>query len=510
MTEFVFLPDEGADAALALAALGAVADMAPVMPPMLIEAAISPMESDGNAAVVLERAPPAVRPRGRGKVTVLKVAPETGAALVEAGGRATGKPREVPGGKLYKVVNYRMAVADVRLGRSRLGASIGPLGADFFMLRIRSSMDGNPIPGAVVTLRLKGSTTNINGVSDATGTVVLGVRAPALREATLLIEPGFAGHWGFLSRRIDLTSGDSIDLDPIDLSATPDSLRHLVKPGQPADGAGVVVAVIDSGVGPHPDLPTALGDPDTSIGHGTHVAGIIAGNGPGGLAGVAPAAAIRSYRVFDDEATGQARNFEVHQAIVRAAADGCHLINLSLKSELEMDGTFDDPVISIAIEQASRAGALVVAAAGNDFRRFVAFPARHRDAVAVSAIGWEPGLPPNAYDRWTISTDRCQSDETMFFATFSNEGVSGTGIAITAPGTGIVSTVPGNRYAPMSGTSMACPAAVGAIARLLSANPHVRDMPADRTRRDAIWNLVLAHAREVGLGKQREGAGMLS
>ena len=501
MTEFVFLPDEGTDAAAALATLGSVVDMSPVMPSAVIGA---------GAGDVLESAPAETKPRRRGSVRVLKVAAESGAALVEAGGRSTGKPREVPGGKLYKVVNYRMAIADARLGRSRLGSSIGPLGAVFFTLRIRSSANGSPIAGAVVTLRLKGSSTNIGAVSDATGTAVLGVRAPAVKQATLLVEPGFAGHWGFLNRKIDLTSGQAIDLDLIDLSVTPDSLRHLVVPGAQDDGAGVVVAVIDSGVGPHPDLPTALGDPDTSIGHGTHVAGIIAGRGQGGFGGVAPAAAIRSYRVFDDEATGQARNFEVHQAIVRAVADGCHLINLSLKSELEVDETFDDPVISSAIDRASRAGVLVVAAAGNDFRRFVAFPARHRDVIAVTAIGWEPGLPHNAYDRWTISTDRSQSDGTMFFATFSNEGVSGTGVAITAPGAGVVSTVPGNRYAPMSGTSMACPAAVGAIARLLSANPAVLAMPADRARRDAIWDLALAHVREVGLGKPREGAGLLS
>jgi subtilisin len=325
----------------------------------------------------------------------------------------------------------------------------------------------------------------------------------------LLVEPGFAGHWGFLSRKIDLSSGQSIDLDPIDLNGQPDCLRHLVRPGAQNNGAGVVVAVIDSGVGPHPDLPTAIGDPDTSIGHGTHVAGIIAGSGQGGLGGVAPGATIRSYRVFDDPATGVARNFEVHQAIVKAAADGCHIINLSLKSENRLDPTFNDIVISKAIDQASNAGVLVVAAAGNDFRRFVAFPARHPDVIAVSAIGWEPGLPANAYDRWTVSGDRSESDSNMFFATFSNEGVSGTGIAMTAPGAGVVSTVPGNRYAPMSGTSMACPAAVGAIARLLSANPSVLAMPPDRTRRDAIWSLVAAKLASVGLGAPREGAGML-
>ena len=265
MTEFVFLPDDDTDPAASLAALGAVAGF-PSMG-ILATAGMTDLGIDGSGSTGT--------PDAAAKVRVVKVAAESGAALVDTVRRTSGTPPSVPGGKLYKVVNYGLAVASVRLGRARLAASAGPLGAQFFTLTIRSSQNGAAVSGAVCTLRLRGSTADISAVSDASGVATFGVRAPALNSAMLLVEPGFAGHWGFLSRKIDLSSGQSIDLDPIDLSGQPDCLRHLVRPGAQNNGAGVVVAVIDSGVGPHPDLPTAIGDPDTSIGHGTHVAGII-------------------------------------------------------------------------------------------------------------------------------------------------------------------------------------------------------------------------------------------
>ena len=153
-------------------------------------------------------------------------------------------------------------------------------------------------------------------------------------------------------------------------------------------------------------------------------------------------------------------------------------------------------------------GVLVVAAAGNDFRNRVAFPARHADAIAVSACGTENGLPANAYDRWTLSPDRGNSNA-VYFANFSNEGIDGTAVDITAPGAGVISTVPGGRYGPMSGTSMACPAAVGAIARILSQNTQILQMAPDRQRRDAIWHSATGNLTQLGFSVVREGRGMV-
>jgi subtilisin len=162
-----------------------------------------------------------------------------------------------------------------------------------------------------------------------------------------------------------------------------------------------------------------------------------------------------------------------------------------------MDPRFDDRVISRAIEDAADRGVLAIGAAGNDFRRFVAFPARHPDVLSVSAFGCELSLPPRAYDRWTLSRDRASANRDLYFANFSNQGVDGTRVDLTGPGAGVVSTVPGDGYAPMSGTSMACPAATGAIARVLSRQPAILAMPANRPVADGL----LGRLRRAGDGR---------
>lgn len=440
------------------------------------------------------------------EIEVIDYVQRTGVVLL----RSDGPPADdqVGNGQIVPVQLYRPAIADVRVGRSKMKLQSGPPATDFLKVNLRFRDDNAPVAGAVANLRRVGEE-ELNAVSDANGVVTFALRTPSVNNARFMVEPGFAGHWGYSEDGVTLKNGETIEIERIDLTSTPDALRHLIAPGGPADGAGLRVAVIDSGVGPHPNLPNAVGDDDTSIGHGSHVAGIIGGHGTNGLGGVAPGVELLSYRVFDDPSTGVARNFEIHRAIEQAIVDDCQIVNLSLKSEIPFAPAHDDPVISRALEDAADAGVLCVAAAGNDFRRFVAFPARHPDAVAVSALGWEPGLPEHAFDRWTLTEDRSAGDPNVYFASFSNEGVNDTAVDLTGPGAGIVSTVPGETYAPMSGTSMACPAMVGVIARLLSANPTVLSMPADRARTDAILALIQNNLRDVGFAAIKQGAGTL-
>jgi len=491
MTRYVFMPDDGTDRQ-------AVASLASAwaQPEPQIFAAAS-----GGSSGRRRRKPP---------VRILDVYEPTGIALVETPARGRADPAAVPGGAYYPVLNYQTAIAAARVGRTRLPRSLGPAGGALFALRLRSSRDGSPVSGAVVHLKLKGSSIPLSASSDAQGNAVFGLRAPGVRGATLIVEPGFQQHWGYMDAAADLDSGDAIGIDPIDLALAPDVLRKALMPGQPGDGAGVRVGVIDTGVGPHSDLPQAAGDHDTSDGHGTHVAGIIAGRGSGPYAGVAPGAEIFSYRVFSDEARGLAPNYEIHKAIIKAVADGCHLINLSLKSERQLDPRYDDKVISRAIADAADKGVLAIAAAGNDFRRFVSFPARHPDVLSVSAFGHEAALPVTAYDRWTLSRDRSATDGGAFFANFSNQGIDGTTVDVTGPGAGVVSTVPGDGYAPMSGTSMACPAATGAIARILSRQPAILALPPDRARMQAMRAAAIAALAPVGFSVAFEGQGMVS
>lgn len=495
MEQFVFIPDKRSNSEEVLATLQGV-----VAADTELDFLAAPAGMGGGMPID----PPPGAYRG---LEIVEVVPQSGAALVQTSN--AGPVPAAVGGTFHPVVNYTLAVADVRLGRLKLTGSYGPTGTDFLKIVVRSGSNNKGIANAIATLGLNDGAVQLTAVTDNNGIARFGIRAPAVMSAMLAIEPGFAGHWGHFRRRANLQSGDVVLLDPIDLQKGPDTLRHLIPPGVAGRGTGVIVGVIDSGVGPHKDLNNMKGDHDTSIGHGTHVAGIIAGNGGAHYGGVAPGAYIHSYRVFDDPTTGVARNFEIHRAIEKAVADGCHLINLSLKAERESDPTLDDKVLSRAIEDAADQGVLVVAAAGNDFRRFVAFPARHRDAIAVSAFGWEPGLPVDAYDRWTVSTDRGTPDSDIYFATFSNEGHSPTRVDLVGPGAGVVSTVPGDRYAPMSGTSMACPAMVGAIARALADDPNVLEMPGDRARHKRMRELAFSRLSKFGFGALREGVGMV-
>lgn len=210
---------------------------------------------------------------------------------------------------------------------------------------------------------------------------------------------------------------------------------------------GVIVAVVDSGVDSrHQDLAGRVmagydyvaGDsnPMDEHGHGTHVAGIIAGaaNNAVGIAGLAPDTRILPVRVLD--ARGSGTSSGVSRGIIYAADQGAKIINLSLGSPTSSQTIRD------AIIYATSKGALVTCATGNDSRGSLSYPARHEECLGVGA---------------TTPTDAR--------ASFSNYGA---GIDVSAPGVNILSTVRNNAYQQMSGTSMATPMVSG-LAALLAA-----------------------------------------
>ncbi|MES5864759.1 S8 family serine peptidase [Bacillus cereus group sp. RP32] len=139
--------------------------------------------------------------------------------------------------------------------------------------------------------------------------------------------------------------------------------------GKPLDGKGMKVAVIDSGVDyTHPDLQANYiggydtvdedNDPMDGNVHGTHVAGIIAGNGK--IKGVAPNASILAYRVMNDGGTGTTD--DIIQGIERAIQDGADVLNLSLGQDLNVP---DQPV-TMTLERAAKLGVTAVVSNGND------------------------------------------------------------------------------------------------------------------------------------------------
>jgi subtilisin family serine protease len=220
-----------------------------------------------------------------------------------------------------------------------------------------------------------------------------------------------------------------------------------------ANGAGVLVAVLDTGADlDHPDLadnlvpgldlvdndldpsdlPNGIDDDhdgflDEAAGHGSHVAGIVAA--------VAPAVAIMPIRVLDSEGNGDA--FAVARGIYAAIDAGANVINLSLGLGETVD------VMKRAIQEARQTGILVIVSAGNAGTRIDHhFPANLSEAMTIAA------------------TDR--NDLKAYFSNF------GSSVSVSAPGAGIMSTYWNGGYALWSGTSMAAPFTAGAAALRLS------------------------------------------
>jgi serine protease len=215
-----------------------------------------------------------------------------------------------------------------------------------------------------------------------------------------------------------------------------------------ATGAGVTVAVIDTGVdASHPDLAGQVlpgvdfvdgteGTATDENGHGTHVAGTIAaitGNGAG-VSAVAPDARILPVRVLGANGTGYMS--DAASGIVYAADHGADVINMSLGTDTQVDA------VTNAIAYARSKGAVVVAAAGNQRTGGspASYPAADSGVIAVAA------------------TD--SADAVAYYST------RGDYVDVAAPGSGIVSTYPGGSYRTMNGTSMATPH-VAAVAALL-------------------------------------------
>lgn len=231
-------------------------------------------------------------------------------------------------------------------------------------------------------------------------------------------------------------------------------------------GSGVKIAVLDTGVTANSaftskissinlvDLPS---DPSTQNGHGTGVASMIIGNGEL-TPGVAPGASIISIRIAND--LGQSDSFMLAKGIVSAVDAGARLINVSLGSP------GDSGLVRNAIAYARDAGAMIVAAAGNNGVDSVSYPAANEGVIAVGAV-----------------------DALGNHLNFSNTGRQ---VAISAPGFGVNAAWVGDQAASVSGTSFSSPIVVGTIAALMS-QPGSKNL----TSRQAL-DLILANLNDGG------------
>ena len=207
-------------------------------------------------------------------------------------------------------------------------------------------------------------------------------------------------------------------------------------------------------------------DPEFSS-HGTHVAGIAAGNANtlaegNRISGVAPLAYLGNYKALtiptDADVGLDGNSPELVAAIEAAVADGMDVINMSL-GEPEIEPSRD--IVVQALAAAARAGVVPVVAAGNDFEDF-----------GRGSVG-SPGSSPDAITVGAVTTTRGGADDVV--APFSSSGPTPLSLRlkpeVSAPGVAILSASPRAAYATLSGTSMASPHVAGAVALLLQRHP---------------------------------------
>lgn len=216
----------------------------------------------------------------------------------------------------------------------------------------------------------------------------------------------------------------------------------------------VIVAVVDTGVDlRHPDLNGRLLEgynaiepdekPYDDVGHGTHVAGIIAANvnNNEGIAGMMWGGKILPVKALDNSGAGT--SYSVAEGIIWATDRGAKVINLSL-------GNYADAqFLHEAVKYAYDRDVVLIAATGNDNTERPGYPAAYPEVLAVSATDYQ-----------------------LQRASFSNYGDY---VDVMAPGESIASTYPDNQYAALSGTSMACPHVTALAALIRSVNPDLRN-----------------------------------
>lgn len=301
-------------------------------------------------------------------------------------------------------------------------------------------------------------------------------------------------------------------------------------------GEGITWAVLDTGIdSSHPHFAqhstikeiwdcTKRGSPqlmpiDKDVnGHGTHVAGIIAGesndSSPTVVRGMAPKANLIIYKVLDDDGNGEDR--WIIKALDHIAASNrassikkIHGINLSL------GGPFDPTVYGCGhsilcqeLHRLWRSGVVVVTAAGNEGSLTISTDAGERTLYPGLTIG----DPANLEEAIAVGSVNASKPRQYGVSAFSSRGPTTDGRIkpdVVAPGERILSCrsqfSAGNKqqfYVELSGTSMAAPHVSGLLAAFLSSRREYIEKP------DALKDLLLRTSTDLGRDRYHQGAGL--
>lgn len=312
----------------------------------------------------------------------------------------------------------------------------------------------------------------------------------------------------------DVLSGDAPVAPFMDVS-TSATAADQVRAGQPGlllglgaipgvTGAGVTVAILDTGIAPHPALNGKVifnvskvsGDPSTNDahGHGTHIAGVIAGSGSASKyvtslyrGGIAPDVRLVNVRVLGANGTGWTSDVidGIEWVIENRDMYKIRAINLSLGHPVTEPSTTDP--LCIAVMKATAAGIVVIASAGN--------AGKTEDGRPILGGISSPGNSPHAITVGAMNTRGTISRADDIMTTYSSRGPTKFEHAVkpdvVAPGNKIVSLetsgsylqrnysqfhVAGSRnnaYMHLSGTSMSAAVVTGGVALLMQAHPQI-------------------------------------
>ena len=268
-------------------------------------------------------------------------------------------------------------------------------------------------------------------------------------------------------------------------------------------GKNIGIAVLDTGISNHKDLNDNLvcfkdyiNNRKTAYddnGHGSHVSGIIAGNGyksKGRFKGIAPDSKIIMLKCLDKSGNGKIDNAEKGLDFIIDNRDrfNIRIVNISVGSIKKTDDNETERLVK-AVEELWKLGFVVIVAAGNN----------GPDKGSVTA-------PGNAKSVITVGA----SDDNMVSGNDRRKNYSGRGPTeicvvkpeIVCPGTGIISCNNKNGYSTKSGTSMAVPIVSGIIALMLERKP-------DLTNKE-IKKKMYETAIDVGLPKNHQGWGEIN
>lgn len=287
-----------------------------------------------------------------------------------------------------------------------------------------------------------------------------------------------------------------------EVNEIPDGVKMIHAPllwEQSKKGDGIVIAVIDTGCQiSHPDLKNRIiggrnftkdyfrnpNNYNDNNGHGTHVAGTISASENNiGVLGVAPMANLLILKALRKDGSGDYKNIidAINYAVKWRGKNNerVRIISMSL------GGSSDYNKLHNAVKKAVSNNIMLICASGNEGdgnekTDEFSYPAAYPEAISVGAIDLNKNI-----------------------AKYSN---SNQNVDLVAPGSDILSTYPKNKYAKLSGTSMAAPHVSGAAALIIKAS----EAEYGRTLSEAeLYAQLMKKTTSLGMNKKSEGNGLL-